>query len=117
MTVKVIKGDDVDLTTIFNDQDGNPINITWYTVFLTVKLKSDININDDTDTDAKIKKNVTAHTSPLTGTTVIALSNTETDINVGMYTADLQLKDTGGKISSTQQFEFEILPEVTQRTS
>ena len=115
--ITITKGDDVDLETTFEDENFDPINITWYTVFFTVKKKSDVDDDDATDSNAKIKKTVTTHTDPINGITVIALSNTDTKIDVWEYIADLQLKDPGWKISSTQSYSFDVLLEVTQRTS
>jgi len=116
MCVKIIRGDDVDLTTTFKDADWVAIDITWYTVFFTVKKKRDLNITDATDTNAIIQKDVITHTDPTAWKTTISLLNIDTAQDVWVYTADLQLKDAGWKISSVQQFDFEILPEVTQRS-
>lgn len=117
MSVKIIRWDDVNLSVTFKDSNGDAINITWYTVFLTVKNKWDLQIKNDTDSNAIISVEQTIHSDPTNWKTTISIPRADTKKDVWVYFADLQLKDASDKITSTQKFEFEILPEVTQRTS
>lgn len=110
--IQVIRGDDVTLNLTCKDNDGNPIDITGYTVFFTVKE----NINDP-DADAVISKQTTSHSNPTAGITTIDLSETDTDQCEAVYDYDFQLKDSSNKISSTIRGPFEVVRDVTIRTS
>lgn len=112
-TIEIIRGDDVSLNLHFKDSSGVDIDITGYTVFFTVKRKL-----TDTDAAALLKVDVTTHISPATGRTVVSLVNTATDdIFEGTYYYDLQLKDPDGLISSTKRGVFNVVDDVTKRTS
>jgi len=108
--INIIKGDDKTITTTFKDADGVVIDITGYTVFFTAKSKVSL-----ADADAEISKTITSHSDPTVGQTQIILSDSETDISVGKYFWDLQIKDTSDKISSTNMGELFIVQDVTTR--
>jgi len=116
MGIQIIRWDDETIKATFTD-DWVPIDITWYTIFFTVKKKGLVSVIDPTDSNASIKKDITTHSSPTTWETEIILTNTDTQIDAWVYDADLQLKDTSWKISSVLLFDFEIIQEWTQRTS
>jgi hypothetical protein len=108
--INIIKGDDKAITTTFKDADGVVIDITGYTVFFTAK--SDLKL---ADADAEISKEITVHTNPTQGETQIVLDQDDTNIAVGKYFWDLQIKDTSDKISSTNMGELFIVQDVTTR--
>ncbi len=113
---RIIRGDDYSSTITFTDQSGEPINITGYTVFFTVKRKGTLK-GSDTDTQAIIAKTITVHSDPTEGQTTLTLTNTETTIlPTGSFVADIQIKDDSGLIASSQVFSFRVLPDVTRRT-
>jgi len=93
--INIIKGDDKTITVTFKDADGVVIDITGYTVFFTAK--SNVNLADD---EAEISKTITDHTDLTQGETQIILTNLETNINVGKYFWDLQIKDGSDRISA-----------------
>lgn len=110
--IEIIRGDDITINCAFKDADGVAINITGYTVFLTVK-----NRLGDADADALISETVSSHTDPTNGITVITLDNSQTDVDEGSYFYDFQLKTGAGKIQSTKRGAFNVLTDVTTRTS
>lgn len=114
-TIQVIKGDDSVISVQFLDSAGVEIDITWYDVFFTVKKQQ--YLNDTDDTNAIISEKVSTHVDPTHWQTQITLSTTDTDHDTWMYYRDLQLKSWGGVITSTQKWEFEILSDVTRRTT
>lgn len=112
-TIEIIRGDDVSLNLHFKDSSGADIDITGYKVYFTVKRKL-----NDSDTLALIKVDVTSHSAPITGNTVVSLVNATTDdLPEGTYYYDLQLKDTEGLISSTKRGVFDVVEDVTKRIS
>ena len=73
------KLDSFERTLIFEDEDGNRLDITDWIVYFIAKT----NINDPDETYIIYKK-ITSHSSTL-GETTLALSSTETKVAVGNY--------------------------------
>lgn len=71
-------------------KDGAPINITDWTIYLTVKENM-----VDTDANAKIKRDITTHTDAVNGKSLITLTSTETDL-IGNYYYSFDFKDDEG---------------------
>ena len=112
--LSVDRGRSKDYRLTFKDSSGNAINITGYTVFMTVKLNFD---TDETDSQAIISKTVTSHTDPTNGITTISLSDSDTTIDVKDYYYDMTFKDTSDKIHSIQEGKFEVSNAVTNRSA
>lgn len=109
--LKIKKGDDQYYCLTFDD-GTDPIDITGWTVFFTVKEDM-----DDSDDDAIIKKDVTSHTDPIHGKTTVHLTNSDTDIEVRNYYYDIQVKKSNGDIDTPLGGLLTVDPEVTQRKS
>lgn len=109
--MEIIRGDDSDFELTFTDVDGNPIDLTGGTVFLTVKRSL-----SDPDEDALLQKEFIDFDDPTGGITVIHLENSETDLPRGDYYFDIQLKDASSKIESTYVGKFIVKRDVTLRT-
>lgn len=88
------------------------VDITGATVYFTVKPAAD---TDSTDATAVIKKDVTAHTSPLLGMTVVQLNPTDTDIPAGKYKYDIKIKKADGQQTTTQVGDFIVKEAITNR--
>lgn len=106
-SISLIRGDDATITVTFADTD-----LTGATVYFTVKSSL-----DDADADAVISKDITSHSDPTNGETQIALSSSDTADLAGKYYWDLQLKDSGGVITSTRYGVMNVDKDVTIRTS
>lgn len=107
-----VKRDDTDFELHFTDVDGNNINLTGATVFFTVKRNK-----LDTDANAVITKEITDFETPTDGLALLQLSKTDTNIPVRSYYFDIQLKDSAGKITSSQAGRFIVSQDITIRTS
>lgn len=105
----IVRGDNHTITVTFSDTD-----ITGATVFFTVKSAIDAAADDSA---ASITKDVTSHSDPTNGVTLISLSNSDTNITPGLYYYDIQLKTAGGSIVSVPPRRLEIISDVTRRTS
>jgi hypothetical protein len=111
--LKVIRGDDTTITLTFTNSAGAAINLTGATVYFTVK--DDPQYGDD---KALISKDVTVHTNAAGGITSVVLSHTDTDIQPGIYFWDVQIKAAGtGNISSASCGDFEVVQDITRRTT
>ena len=108
----IIRGDDVSINFTYKDSSGAAIDITGYTLFFTAKPDID---DDATDAEAVITKDVTSHSSPTDGESIITLTNSDTDIDIGQYLADIQVKDDSGNITSSGQFYLIVNGDITRR--
>jgi len=106
------RGDDVTLNLAFKDADGVAINITGYTVFLTLKRNK-----YDADAAAAISKTITAHSDPTAGLTVISLTAAETAALNGTYYYDLAYRTGAGVIKTIDSGVFTFKEDTTQRLS
>jgi len=96
----------------FTDSSDTAIDITGYTVYMTVKQNFD---TDATDANALISKTVTSHTNPTAGITTITLSDTDTAITVGSYFYDITYKDTSDNKITIQEGKFKVSYSTTNR--
>ena len=106
------RGDDHTFTLRFKDKDGNNLDITGYTIFLTVKEKV-----SDEDVGAVISITQTSHISPTEGLTVVTITNVMADDLKGIYYYDMQYKDAGGIILTYMRGEMVFNRDITRRTS
>ncbi len=106
--IEIIRGDTTSI-----DFTSNGIDLTGSTVFFTAKTAID---NDVDDSTAAIAVEVTDHTDPTAGVTVIPLSSTDTNIEPGEYFYDIQIKN-GDTVTSIEPRKLEIIADVTRRTS
>lgn len=73
------------------------VDLTGATVYFTIKPAYDA---DQTDGAAIIKKDVTSHTDPVNGKTVVVLTPTDTSVTPGNYGYDIKLKKSTGEEST-----------------
>ena len=104
------RGDDKYYILTFTDSNGDPIDITGWIIFFTVKRDL-----DDTDDEALIKKDITSHTDPTNGQTRIHLTNDDTDL-IGSYYYDIQVKKSDGTIITILEGAITFKKDITQRT-
>ena len=74
----------------FTENNGNPKDITGWTIYFTVKEKM-----EDSDGLAKISKDITSHYDAKGGKTLISLETDDTDLK-GNYYYDVKFKDADG---------------------
>lgn len=67
--------------------------ITGWTIYYTVKEKK-----EDTDANAKIKKDITEHSDAAGGKTLIELSTSDTDLDPKSYWYSMDYKSSDGKV-------------------
>ena len=111
-TIQLIRGDDATLSVTFKDQNGAVIDLTGYTIYFNVKKEKDLSI--DTDTPAVISKKITVIPNPNLGIVAITIGHAETNLPIGIYAWDLQLKSGSGLITSTQKGQLEVIQDVSK---
>lgn len=108
----IIEGDDVTHTMQFTDGDGNAIDISDWTVFVTVKDKL-----RDSDDDALISKDITSHDDAVNGKTSFSFTSSETaDLDGGKH-YDIQLKKADDSIQTILKGSVHFKDGVTTRTT
>lgn len=113
---KVIRGDTDSFTITFRDANGNPIDITGYTVWFTVR--SSVPKTSTTDnTDAVISVKNTNHSDPTNGQTLIAITSSDTEIDPKTYFYDIQYKKPDGTVHSTGYFKYIVSADITRGTT
>lgn len=88
------------------------VDLTGATVYFTVKEEPD---EVASDTTALIKKDVTEHTDPTHGITVIALTPTDTNVVAGKHRYDIKLKKADGSQTTIKVGKCRILDTITNR--
>ena len=109
--ITIFKGDTEPLQFTITDTAG-AVNLTGQKVFFTVKKKV-----SDPDNYAIIRKSWTSHTNAVGGITSYTLQPSDTFKNPGTYFWEIQLKGSGGAISTSSTGEFIIQPHLTYTTT
>ena len=110
--IEVFRGDTFTRTLTFLDNSQDPIDITGWTVYFTIKKDK-----DDPDASAVIKKDITSHSVPLSGQTILSLTASELDDLLGDYYYDFQIKKDDGTIKTLVVGKFIVYFDVTRRTT
>ena len=94
------------------DSDDNPIDITGWTFYFTVKEN-----REDADSDAIVQRVVTSHDNPTNGETSFELTATETEALFGDYWYDMKYKTAGGVVDSFLAGVLRIEDSITDSTA
>jgi hypothetical protein len=107
----IYRGDNNTYTLSFKDNKGEPIPITGWKIYFT--MKRELSHSDD---EADIKINVIDHDDGENGITSIRLSNGQTDKLIpDMYFYDIQVKKLDNTILTLIVGEIEVKADVTRR--
>lgn len=115
--LSIVRGDSKRWVLTIANSAGVPYNITDWVIFFTVK--SDVN---DPDTSALIQKNITVHTTPLSGITELTLSPSDTaSLLIGDHYYDIQALQPAtppnNNIYTVQRGKFSVTYDVTTRVA
>jgi hypothetical protein len=117
----VYRGDDIPTIKItIMDIDGNPIDITDYTLFFTVKEIVNETATGSLDSTAVIGPKINRpgdHYDPVNGVTIFSLTHVDTAIAPGIYYYDIQQVTDGTVVTTFYVGEFEVIGEVTTAIS
>lgn len=109
-----IRGDSRAITVTVLDANGAAINLTGGKLFFTLSGSS----SPDDDSGALISKTMTSFTNPTQGIHTFSLASSDTNtILPGEYNYDVQFVDGAGNVTSKQQDTFEIIADITRRTT
>jgi hypothetical protein len=88
------------------------VDLTGATIYFTIKPQFD---DDQTDSNAIIKKDITSHVNPSAGLSRITLTPTDTSVEAGTYGYDIKLKKSDGQQSTITVGDCEIKDAYTLR--
>lgn len=111
--IPIIRGDTQSIDFELTD-NGSPVDLTDSIVFFTAKPAL---TNDVSDNTAVISIEVSVHSDPTAGKTVIPLTAQDTDVTPGIYFYDIQIKDVEDNITSIAARKLEVVSDVTRRTT
>lgn len=107
----IYRGDNNTYTFSFKDNKGEPIPITGWKIYFT--MKRDLSYSDD---EADLKIDVITHDDPENGISSIHLSNSQTDeLEPAMYFYDIQIKKPDNTVLTVIVGEIEVKADVTRR--
>lgn len=100
--MKFIRWDSHTYKTNFKDSDWVAINITWYTIYFTIRKQGSLRNTWDTINDWVVLQKInTVHSNPTAWETTFVLSTSDTNIPAWDYVFDLQITYPWGNKSST----------------
>ena len=93
-------------------KSGVTADITGWTIYFTVKKKM-----EDSDSNAIISKDVTDHSDPTDGKTLISLTIADTNPSIAndLCYYDIKYKDTDGNVGILLRGKIKFIEAVTQR--
>lgn len=112
LNITAVRGDTFRRKILITDANKAAVDITGWTIFFTLK-----NNPKDSDAIAVIKKDITAHTDPTGGESLIELTATETDGLSGNYFYDIQIKKADSDIRTVCGGSFTMKVDITRRTA
>lgn len=104
------QGDDIARKIKFS-KNGVALDITDFTIFFTVKDKE-----NDPDSKAKISIDITTHTNPTAGETLLEIPRAKNK-TAGNFFYNFKVLDASNKIVSTKKGKLQIDPNITIRES
>ena len=107
----VYRGDDFSTQLTFADEEGEPIDITGWKIFFTVKKNK-----DDSDIKARIAVDVEP-TDPTTGVVLVTVSHTLTSTLAGFYYYDFQFTKADGTVQTITGGGITFERDITRRVS
>jgi hypothetical protein len=118
-TITIKRGTDKTINLNFNRSNGDPIDITDWKIFFTVRTPTQAYeaTTETDDTNSVIHKEQESHVDAVNGQSSIVLSNEDTNIKPGTYLYDVQIIDASGNISTPVVANFVVNVDVTRATS
>jgi len=108
--LSMVRGDNKLYKVTVKDSAGVVVNILGYTASFTVR-------NNPLDTTSVISKTTASGitiTDPANGVMQVALSNTDTEIDVGKYAYDIEVVDTLSRHITVLKGNFSVTFDVTR---
>jgi len=106
-----IQGDDIAWVFNFKDVNQNPVDITGWILYLTIKDRASIR----SDSNAVYSLTLSNHINPLEGQTVMEIPHTASQNLKGVYQYDIQLQTPDNKLETLLRGSIKFVDQITQR--
>lgn len=114
--LKFKRGDQFTTTVRIKNADWTAVNITWATVYFIVRSTDNpVSINDS-DSTVILQKDITTHTTPASGITSISFTSTDTNIVIGQYFWEIQVKFSNDDLFSASTGTLSVLNDLNKRS-
>ena len=115
-TIRIVQGADKSLKLSNLDGAGVPLDITGWSFLFTVKKKDDIEVDNNTDSNAIVKKTGTISGDPTDWIALINLTKADTaEIAPWEYYYNVVYKNWAWDVRPSEPWLFIIIPNLTQR--
>lgn len=104
----IVEGDDESIPVTFSDENGDPIDITGWTVSLTIR--------GATDSSPVIERDITTHDDATNGQTSFSLSASDTAGLAGTKRYDIQVVKSDGTTKTIVLGTISFVDGVTDRS-
>lgn len=95
MKIEETEGDTFSKSITLTDEDGEPIDLSGWAFYVTVKESY-----DDSDANAILSKTVTSHDDPANGQTSFLFDNDETEGLQGRYVFEVKFEEASGNVET-----------------
>jgi hypothetical protein len=107
--LSMVRGDTTSYTLNFSNEQGQPINITGWVLYFTLKQSWQL-----PDSQASLQKTITNHSDPTNGITTLQISHADTySLYPRDYDFDIEAVDTSGNVYTILRGKFTIDYDVT----
>jgi len=110
--IETFRGDDLAWQLNFNDTNGDPIDITGWTIFFTMK-----DDRDDSDSEAVYQKTETMPSGSSEGTLLFTVPGEDVNTLVGPYYYDFQFINASGGVNTITRGSISFDKDITRRTA
>lgn len=112
-------GDDFIRLLTFTDTTGIAVNISNYTLYVTIKYKYTDNDMPTGITEAVYQKNLTTtdFTDPTHGKTVVTIAHADTEKLEGVYVIDIKYKEDNGTVGTALNGRINFFKDISTRAS
>lgn len=101
------QGDTFEKTIRFTDSNDDPIDISTWTIYVTVKKSY-----SDADSEAVLSQDVTSHDVPTNGETSFSFPPSETEGLRGMHFYEIKYEEGDGTVETLLSRRIEFHPAV-----
>ena len=117
LRIEIQRGDTYTRDLVFTDDNGDPFDLTSWTVYVTVRKFTGLNQRGaaNNDTDALIHKTYSGIPNPELGIIQLEFTQADTRRSQGVYAIDISMEGNGQAIS-TRVGQFIINNDVTWTT-
>lgn len=110
VNLEAVRGDDFSLNFSMKNTNDEPVDITGWVFSMTIKDKTSRD-----DEDAVFQKDVSVHTDPINGKSILTITHVESYELHGVYKYDVQIKTSTNLVKTLMYGTMKFIEDVTRR--